>query len=72
MTPGVRITKLGIVVGIVIVLILLFFYIKKVNSQTTFYTCTQLEASGHSNIPKGNPLYQARLDRNSNNIACEL
>lgn len=74
MQPGVRITRTGLaLVGIIIVVLLILVYLgHRAAGEIQYNSCTQLEAAGHSNIKKGDPLYEARFDRNSNDVACEL
>lgn len=74
MTPGIRITKTGLIlVGIVIVVLLVLVYLgRRAAGEIQYDSCTQLEAAGHSNIKKGDPLYQARFDRDKNDVACQL
>ncbi len=73
MQTGVRITKAGMVIGIVTVLILLFIYIKgRASSDRAYYSCTQLEAAGHHDIKSTDPLYNIKFDRDRDQVACEL
>lgn len=37
----------------------------------TFDNCTAAYAAGRANIPKGDPAYAAKLDRDNDGVACE-
>ncbi len=37
----------------------------------SFDNCTQAYAAGRSNIPKGDPAYAKKLDRDNDGIACD-
>ncbi len=36
-----------------------------------YKNCTEAHKDGRYNIPKGDPAYQAKLDRDNDGIACE-
>lgn len=62
------------VVGFVVLLvILLFFYLfVNVRAGEAYANCAAIKAAtGRSNIPKGDPLYQKRMDWNKNGYSCE-
>lgn len=62
-------TLIAVIIFTVIVGFTLYTHVHAVKQ---FQSCTQAEAAGYHDIPSTSPVYQARLDRNHNKIACEL
>lgn len=61
-----------IILAVILLLIFLFWSIKKGDAKSPPNSCTEAKAEGLYNIPSTSPYYQKRLDRNDNGIACEL
>lgn len=71
MATRVEISKKGLaVIGIITLLILLFWYVKTM-AKPVFYSCTQAKANGFHDIPKDSQLYRPDLDRDKDGVACE-
>lgn len=67
------INKKFLLLVLLVVLFIIALLVINVKAGEAYENCTQIYvATGRKNIPKGDPLYQKRLDRGGKaNIACE-
>lgn len=61
-----------LLVGIIIVLAILAYFIINVKAGESYTNCTEvLRATGRTHFLKGDKLYSASMDRDSDGISCE-
>lgn len=69
----ITVSKKGLlVIGVILLLGVMFFAIKRGDAKPQPDSCTEAKSEGLYNIPSTSPYYRPSLDRNHNQIACEL
>lgn len=66
------ITRRTTFIFILVLFLLALFWIVNVKASPTYHTCRDLyRVTGRDNIPKGDSLYNAAMDRDKDNVACD-
>lgn len=58
------------IVGLTILVCVIWY--RNTHAAQVFYSCTQAEAAGYHDIKISSPLYRKSLDRDNDQVACEL